>query len=200
MKKGIALVIITLVLVIGALYTVKSYNKTNSNSTTASSEAGSSTIQSNTGSSGTGLLLKPGEKTMLKAPDFKLKDLNGKEVSLSDYKGKNVLLNFWASWCPPCRAEMPDIEKLYQETKNTDTIILAVNLGEDRGTVKSFIDANKYNFNILLDSDQQAAAEFNISSIPSWFFINKDGNIVTSHIGAMSLAQMKSYVQLLENK
>lgn len=182
------------------MYAVKAYNKNNSNSTTASSAAESPTIRNNTGSSYTGSLLKIGEKILEKAPDFKLKDLNGKEVSLSDYKGKNVLLNFWASWCPPCRAEMPDIEKLYQETKNTDTVILAVNLGEDRDTVKSFIDENKYNFDILLDSDQRTAAKYNISSIPSWFFIDKDGNIVTSHIGAMSLAQMRSYIQLLENK
>ena len=137
--------------------------------------------------------------TKEKAIDFKLKDLNGKDVSLNDFKGKNVLLNFWATWCPPCKAEMPDIEKLYQENKNSDLVILAVNLGEDKQTVKSFIEKNKYNFDILLDSDQDVAIKYNIVSIPTSFFIDKEGNIVSKKIGAMTLEEMKSYINLLNN-
>ncbi|WP_206872404.1 TlpA disulfide reductase family protein [Clostridium zeae] len=66
-----------------------------------------------------------------KAIDFKLKTLDGKEVSLSDLKGKNIFINFWATWCPYCVQEMPEIEKLYQETKNSDLIILGIDIGED---------------------------------------------------------------------
>jgi len=129
----------------------------------------------------------------LAALDFKLVDLNGKEVSLSDFKGKKVFLNFWASWCPPCISEMPDIEKLYTETKDSDLVILAVNLGEDKATVKAFSDTNKYNFKILLDTDQSVGKQYNISAIPTSYFIDKEGNIVSTVKGALSLEKMKSY-------
>ena len=88
------------------------------------------------------------------AKDFKLKDLNGNEISLSQFKGKKVFLNFWATWCPPCKAEMPDIEKVYNETKDSDLVILAVNINEKKDTVKSFIEKSKYHFTVLLDSTQ----------------------------------------------
>ena len=131
------------------------------------------------------------------ALDFKLKDLNGKEVSLSDYKGKKVFLNFWASWCPPCKAEMPDIEKLYGETKDSDLVILAVNVGESKNTAKSFIDDNKYSFPVLLDSDQNVTNQYNIKGIPTSFFIDKEGNVVSSKVGGISLEEMKSYISEL---
>jgi len=133
----------------------------------------------------------------LAALDFKLVDLNGKEVSLSDFKGKKVFLNFWASWCPPCISEMPDIEKLYTETKDSDLVILAVNLGEDKATVKAFSDTNKYNFKILLDTDQSVGKQYNISAIPTSYFIDKEGNIVSTVKGALSLEKMKSYISKL---
>jgi thiol-disulfide isomerase/thioredoxin len=131
------------------------------------------------------------------ALNFKLKDLNGKEVSLSDFKGKKVLLNFWASWCGPCISEMPDIQKLYNETKDSDLVILAVNLGEDKDTVKSFIDINKYNFTVLLDLDQNTSRQYNITAIPTSFFIDKEGNIVSTVKGAMTFEQMKNYINKL---
>ncbi len=131
------------------------------------------------------------------ALNFKLKDLSGKEISLSDFKGKKVFLNFWASWCPPCRAEMPDIEKLYQETKNSDLVILAVNIGDDKNTARSFIEKNKYNFTVLLDLDQSIAAQYNIVAIPTSFFIDKDGNIISSTKGGMTMEDMKNYISKL---
>lgn len=131
------------------------------------------------------------------ALDFKLKDLNGKDVSLSDYKGKKVFLNFWASWCPPCKAEMPDIEKLYEETKDSDLVILAVNVGESKSEVTSFLNDNKYSFPVLLDSDQNITNQYNIKGIPTSFFIDKEGNIVSSKVGGMSLDEMKSYISKL---
>lgn len=131
------------------------------------------------------------------ALNFKLKDLNGKVVSLSDFKGKKVFLNFWASWCPPCRAEMPDIEKLYQETKDSDLVILAVNIGDDKNTARSFIEKNKYNFTVLLDLDQSIATQYNIVAIPTSFFIDKEGNIISSTKGGMTMEDMKNYISKL---
>lgn len=137
------------------------------------------------------------DATKVAALNFKLKDLNGKEVSLSDFKGKKILLNFWASWCRPCISEMPDIEKLYNETKDSDLVILAVNLGEDKDTVKSFIDTNKYNFTALLDLEESTGRKYNIAAIPTSFFIDKEGNIVSTVKGAMTFEQMKSYISKL---
>lgn len=133
-----------------------------------------------------------------KAIDFKLKDLDGKELSLSDLKGKKVFLNFWATWCPPCKAEMPEIEKLYAETKDTDLVIVAIEIGEPLSTVKSFIDSNKYSFKVLLDSDQSVASKYNIASIPTSYFIDANGNIISQNVGAMNIDKMKTYIKALD--
>lgn len=202
MKKGLIITALSAVLIIGAVYTVSSYSKANTNN--ISETQNNSQVQTNIPDSNeTDAPKKPilsvnNNGIIRKAKDFKLKDLNGKEVSLSDFKGKKVFLNFWATWCPPCKAEMPDIEKLYQETKASDLVILSVDIGEDKNTVKTFIDKYNYNFKVLLDTDQEVALEYNINSIPSSFFIDKDGNIIATHIGAMNLEQMKSYIQKLD--
>ena len=194
MKKSLFILAITILFGV-SLYTVINYNK---NKTINSENSNNISLPVET--DGNKIDMENSQTTTKeKAIDFKLKDLNGKDVSLNDFKGKNVLLNFWATWCPPCKAEMPDIEKLYQENKNSDLVILAVNLGEDKQTVKSFIEKNKYNFDILLDSDQDVAIKYNIVSIPTSFFIDKEGNIVSKKIGAMTLEEMKSYINLLNN-
>lgn len=149
------------------------------------------------------------ETIKIKAADFTLSDINGNEVSLSTLKGKNVMLNFFATWCPPCRAEMPDMEKLYNETKDSNLVILAVNLKEDRETVKAFLSDNKFNFTTLLDSEGKTAEKYGIFAIPTTFFIDKEGFIVPiKHIstgavvnkkeGSMSLEEMKSYINALK--
>lgn len=210
MKK--TLIILISIIVIGvAAYTVNSYNsntlkqtpnKSDTTSTTTSiakndtvnnpnksSDTNNSTVDSN-------IVVN---KTTLKqqATDFKLKDLKGNEVSLSNLKGKNVYLNFWATWCPPCKGEMPDIEKLYEETKDTDLVILAIDIGEDKNNVESFVTQNKYNFTVLLDSKNAVANDYNISAIPSSFFINKEGKLISQKTGAMSLKEMREYVKAL---
>ena len=131
------------------------------------------------------------------ALNFKLKDLNGKDVSLNDFKGKRVFLNFWASWCSPCKAEMPDIEKLYAELKDSNLVILTINIGEDKNTVKSFIGKNKYNFTVLLDLKQKTAGQYNIGAIPTSFFIDKEGNIVATVKGGLTTEQMKNNISKL---
>ncbi|GIM27649.1 hypothetical protein CPJCM30710_03150 [Clostridium polyendosporum] len=190
MKKFIFPILAVLLFSI-SMYTVINFNKdnsnTNSNSSTQATINNEDTVKNSQSST-------TSEK--VSALDFRLKDLNGKEVSLNDFKGKKVFLNFWATWCPPCRAEMPDIEKLYQETKDSDLVILAVNIGEDNNTVKSFIDKNTYNFRVLLDTDQSVASKYDIVSIPTSFFIDKEGYIIAKKIGAMSLEEMKSYVNI----
>lgn len=138
------------------------------------------------------------DSSKILAPDFGLTDLEGNKVTLSQLRGKKVFLNFWASWCPPCREEMPDIEKLYQETKDSDLIILAVNLGEDKNTVSSFLKDNNFNFTVLMDSHEQVSRGYVIRSIPSSYFIDKGGYISSSEIGYMTYDEMKAHVEALD--
>lgn len=134
--------------------------------------------------------------TKIEAIDFKLEDLQGKEISLSDFKGKKVFLNFWASWCGPCKAEMPHMQQLYEETKDKDIVILAVNVGEDKDKVKGFIEENKYTFPVVLDIKQEVAIQYGISAFPTTFFIDEEGYVYGGIRGAMSLDMMKEQLKL----
>jgi len=195
MKKSL-IVLIAAIIVGVSIYTLNIYTASSSKSNSSVENTGkNSTTQNNA-------VFKPirinPNVTKTKAINFKLKDLSGKELTLSDLKGKKVFLNFWATWCPPCKAEMPEIEKLYQETKNSDLVIVAVEIGEPLNTVKSFIDSNKYNFKVLIDPDQTVAAQYNIVSIPTSYFIDVDGNIISKNIGGMNIDQMKAYIKTLD--
>lgn len=193
MKKSLKLVVFIAAVLIGvSILTVNNYNSSVEN------KDKSSTPQNNTNNASTKPIGINPNVIKTKAIDFKLKDLNGKDLSLSDLKGKKVFVNFWATWCPPCKAEMPEIEKLYQETKDSDLVIVAIEIGEPLDTVKSFIDSNKYNFKVLLDSDQSVSSKYGITSIPTSYFIDVDGNIISKRLGAMNINEMKVYIKTLD--
>ncbi len=118
------------------------------------------------------------------APDFSLQNIEGESISLSDYKGKVILLNFWASWCGPCIAEMPSIENLHKTVKDENIQVVTINLGESKDVVSNFMSKNGYSFNSLLDSDNSVAGIYGIRSIPTTYIINKEGNIVASKLGS----------------
>jgi len=194
--KRLLIVLIAAIIVGVSIYTLNTYNVSNSKSNPSVENTDkSSTTQNNAPTQPIGI--NP-NATKTKAIDFNLKDLSGKELTLSDLKGKKVFLNFWATWCPPCKAEMPEIEKLYQETKDSNLVIVAVEIGEPLTTVKSFIDSNKYNFKVLIDPDQSVASKYNIASIPTSYFIDVDGNIVSKNVGGMSIDQMKENIKTLD--
>ena len=118
------------------------------------------------------------------APNFTLPDLGGKMASLTDYKGKVVLLNIWATWCAPCVAEMPSMEKLYQELKNEDFEILAVSVDESGAeAVNPFMKKHKLDFPVLLDTKGDIKTLYQATGIPESFIIDKDGIIVEKIIG-----------------
>ncbi|MGP4075997.1 redoxin domain-containing protein [Halobacillus sp. K22] len=124
------------------------------------------------------------------APDFTLQTLEGEKVSLSDYRGKKVMINFWATWCPPCRAEMPDMEKFYQ---NEDIVILAVNLTETESSqqeVQQFRDEFNLSFPILLDKNVEVANKYQINPVPTSVFVDEDGKIDSVMLGAMNYDMM----------
>ncbi|MEH6942598.1 peroxiredoxin family protein [Bacillus sp. JJ722] len=132
-----------------------------------------------------------------KAPDFTLNTLDGKTVKLSDFKGKKVILNFWATWCPPCKAEMPHMQNYYQSNKDKDITILAVNLtNQDNGLeiVHKFANDYKLTFPILLDEKGIVGRTYQILTIPTSFFINEKGIIHQKIIGPMDEETMQKYV------
>lgn len=190
--KNILIAVILVVIAGGAVYFVNNANKQirGSKSKGQTSLADKNT---NSSSSNSDVSANTPDNSNEKAIAFTLKDLDGNTVSLSDYKGKKVFLNFFATWCPPCRGEMPDIEKIY-ESKKDDLVILAVNVGEDSKTVKDFISKNKYKFKVLLDTKNEASQSYNISSIPVSYFIDRSGNIVSKQVGAMSKEDMQKYI------
>jgi thiol-disulfide isomerase/thioredoxin len=107
-----------------------------------------------------------------------LKDLNGNNISLSDFNGKIVFLNFWTTWCPTCRIEMPSMEKLQQKFKNKDFAMVTINLQESASQVKAFFEEFKLTFTALLDSNGEVGASFGIRAIPTTYILDKTGRII----------------------
>lgn len=131
-----------------------------------------------------------------KAPDFQLKTVTGKSVQLSDFKGKKVMLNFWATWCPPCKAEMPEMEQFYKQA-NKDVVILGVNI-DPQNDVKGFVHNYGITFPILLDSENKVNGIYQILSIPTTYFINRNGVIQNKYTGSMQINMMKQFISQLK--
>ena len=121
-----------------------------------------------------------------RAPDFKLQRLDGEVVALSDLRGSPVMLNFWATWCGPCRVEMPFIQEVFEDKAWAEQglVILTVNVGEASLRIKQFMEHFGLSFHVLLDKDTSVAKNYNIRGIPTTFFIDKNGIIKDMKIGA----------------
>jgi len=118
------------------------------------------------------------------APDFQLNNLDGQSISLSDLRGKPVFINFWATWCPPCRSEMPYIQEIYEEWSGKGLVVLAINIGESPSQVEEFMESQNLSFPVLLDTGKNVAQKYNIRGIPTSFFVDKDGVVQEKIIGA----------------
>jgi peroxiredoxin len=138
------------------------------------------------------------------APDFSLTTLDGQTLTLSDLRGQVVLVNIWATWCPPCRAEMPAIEATYRAYKDQGFVVLAVNSTsqDQQANIQPFMDEYGLTFPVPLDLDGTTTRAYRISSLPSSFFIGRDGVIRDVVIGGpMAEALLRSRIQkLLEEK
>ncbi len=118
-----------------------------------------------------------------KAPDFNLRDMNGKTVSLSSLKGKVILLNFWATWCPPCKGEMPSMNKLYNELKSKGFEVVAVSTDNGPSPVKEFLAKTHLDFTVLLDETKIVSREYKVFSMPTTFLIDRNGFIAEKLFG-----------------
>ncbi len=135
----------------------------------------------------------PGLKTGGEAPDFSLQTLDGERVKLSDFEGEKVILNFWATWCKPCREEMPDLQSIYEE-RDDDVVILAINM-DAHNDVEGFIDSYSVTFPVLLDENDQVSDMYQIISLPTTYFIDEDGTIVQKHLGQITYEQLEEILQ-----
>ena len=120
------------------------------------------------------------------APDFTLATLDGSPVTLSELRGQVLLINLWATWCPPCRAEMPAIQSVHDEFAAQGFAVLAVNVREDPATVVRYMQQNNLRFPALLDSRGQVAADYRTRVFPSSFFVDRNGIVRAVYLGPMS--------------
>ncbi|AGX06695.1 MULTISPECIES: thiol-disulfide oxidoreductase ResA [Bacillus] len=141
-------------------------------------------------------LKESGTKAMLneKAPDFALQALDGGKTKLSEYNGKPVLINFFATWCAPCKNEMPAIQSTYEEFKDDGFEVLAVNLSEPEISVKNLKEQLGIDFQILLDKNNAVESMYDVYKIPSSFFIDSSGKIARVYEGEMSEEDLNDWV------
>ncbi len=129
--------------------------------------------------------------------EFSLSDINGKNVRLSDYQGKPVLINAWATWCPPCKAEMPLLNQYYQSHASQGFTLLAVNAGDSRDQAASFANQNGLAFPVLLDPGTRLLGQMAIDSFPTSILIGRDGKVKAIHVGMFTPESLESEVSPL---
>ncbi len=117
------------------------------------------------------------------APDFTLTDVDGKIHRLSDYRGKVVIVNFWATWCPPCREEMPSMQKAWETLREKDVVMLAINIGENEDTIFQFIANYPVDFPLLMDLDSTVIGNWPVKGLPTTFIVDTQGRLAYRAIG-----------------
>lgn len=129
-----------------------------------------------------------------KAPDFSLKDLKGKTVKLSGLRGKPVLIDFWATWCPPCRKELPHIQKIHQDLKSKGLVVLGIT-NEASADVSKFVAKQKMTFTVLLDPKNEASSRYKVEAIPRVLVVDKKGIVVADLLGLHSEQDLRAAVK-----
>jgi thiol-disulfide isomerase/thioredoxin len=148
-----------------------------------------------------GLGVSEGEAAESKtaATDFIVLDSGGKEVRLSDMKGKPTVVNFWATWCPPCRSEMPHFQEAYESLGDSVNFMM-IDLGETQQTARQYADGEGFTFPVYYDVTGDASGKYNISAIPTSIFIDAEGNITDTVIGAMNAGTLRRNIDKAEKR
>jgi cytochrome c biogenesis protein CcmG, thiol:disulfide interchange protein DsbE len=134
------------------------------------------------------------------APDLNLTDLDGNPVSLSDKRGQVVLINNWATWCPPCREEMPTLEAYYQKHQDKGFVVVAIDAGEPAADVIQFVDRMGLTFPVWIDMEQQALRAFRNNALPSSYIVDREGTIRLAWSGMVTMQVLEEYLTpFLEN-
>jgi len=131
-----------------------------------------------------------------RAPEVRLQSVDGKTVSLADYRGKVVLVHFWATWCPPCVEEIPTIERFYQQVMGTDIEVLAVSVDESADALKAFLEKSKVHFPVLRDPGRMAAGSYGTLMFPETYIVGRDGMVRYKVIGPMDWS-MRANVEIV---
>lgn len=132
-----------------------------------------------------------------KPPAIKLLGLDGNVHTLADYKGKAVVINFWATWCTYCVKEMPALEAQWQKWRDEGVVILGINTGEDEMTVRNFTEQTGVTFPILFDKDTEAVRDYGVVPMPTTFFVDKNGKIFSVHQGELNLETLDEQIKQL---
>ncbi len=128
------------------------------------------------------------------APDFTLTTLDGDSLTLSDYQGQVVLVNFWASWCPPCNAEVDDLNAYYEAHKDEGFTIIGVNVEDTPEDAKAFVEQHGVAFPIVIDTEAKVAGDYNVIGLPSSYFINQDGELYGFQPGIITPEELERQV------
>ena len=139
---------------------------------------------------GLGPLEGGGPRVGQPAPDFALRDLDGRVHRLSDYRGQVVFINFWATWCPPCRQELPEIQAVYDDKKDEGLVVLEVNYQESATKAGDYWDEQGLTMPVLLDSSGDVQDQYRLVGLPDSFFVDRDGILREMHLGAISREDM----------
>jgi peroxiredoxin len=134
------------------------------------------------------------------APNFVLQSVDGERIELKDLKGKGVFLNFWGTWCGPCKQEFPYMANQYEVFKDRGVEIVAVNVGESNIAVKNFMDAYGVNFPVAMDKDRQVTEAYDITPLPTTFLINPEGKVIKVIKGTMTERNVYEYMNLIKPK
>ncbi|HEY81646.1 MAG TPA: TlpA family protein disulfide reductase [Caldilineae bacterium] len=147
-----------------------------------------------------GAAARPPESIPLKghpAPDFTLQTVDGAPLALADLRGKAVVLNFWATWCPPCRGEMPELQAAHETYAPGGLVVLGVNQAEARAVVQAYLDELGLTFPVVLDAQYEVAERYSVNSLPTTFFIDREGVIRDMVVGQMNAALLSERIKTI---